>query len=100
MQYMDCFTVLLLWTSSASVSYKRSLMSNLIHVQIYFLIGLRISPLQYNMAFLFLAWPISAGPTLRRTFCQRCVLRRVLRRLKLDHWNQTKDRSDNNLQKV
>ena len=81
MHYTHCFTVLVLWTSSANVSYKRSLMSNLIHMQIYFLKGPRISHLQYDMPCLFPAWPISAGPTLRPTFCQRCVVRRVLGRL-------------------
>jgi hypothetical protein len=82
MQYMHCFTLLVLWTSSANVSYKRSLMSSLFHMQIYFLKGLRILTSQYNTLFLFLAWPISAGPTLRSTFCQRCVVRRVSGRLK------------------
>jgi hypothetical protein len=78
---MRCFTVLVLWTPSANVSYKRSLMSILIHMHIYFLKGLRILHLRYNMAFLFPAWPTSAGPTLRPTFYHRGVVRHVLGRL-------------------
>jgi hypothetical protein len=93
MQYMHWFAVLVFWTSRANVSYKRSLMSNLIQMQIHFLKGLRISRLQYNMAFLFPAWPISACPTLGPKFCQRCVVRRVLGRLNTrslepDKWSQ------------
>ena len=46
---------------------------------------------------IFPAWPINAGPTLRPTLRQRCVVHRVSGGLTVADGNQPNDRSDDNL---